>query len=116
MNHDVKLVQYSNPGEKKQLSTAVLTSGLPNQRPVKQTVVNRLIKCWNNKYLTPIVVSCRDGKYYLLDGQHRVSAMRRMNGGKDVIVPCLVYTGLTYPGLDAITRKQASTWSKSFPF
>ena len=96
MKHNEKLVQYSNPGEKKQLSTAVLTSGLPYQRPVKQTVVNRLIKCWNNKYLTPIVVSCRDGKYYLLDGQHRVSAMRRMNGGKDVIVPCLVYTGLTY--------------------
>ena len=96
MKHNEKLVQYSNPGEKKQLSTAVLTSGLPYQRPVKQTVVNRLIKCWNNKYLTPIVVSCRDGKYYLLDGQHRVCAMRRMNGGKDVIVPCLVYTGLTY--------------------
>ena len=62
MKHDEKLVQYSNPGEKKQLSTAVLTSGLPYQRPVKQTVVNRLIKYWNNKYLTPIVVSYRDSK------------------------------------------------------
>lgn len=43
MNHDVKIVRYANPGEEKELSTAALTSGLPYQRPVKQTVVNRLI-------------------------------------------------------------------------
>lgn len=96
MNHDEKLVQYSNPGEEKVLSTAVLTSGLPYQRPVEQTKVNRFIKQWNSRLLSPIVVSYRDSKYHVVDGQHRLAAMRKMNGGKDVIVPCLVYTGLTY--------------------
>lgn len=62
MNHDEKLVQYSNPGEEKVLSTAVLTSGLPYQRPVEQTKVNRFIKQWNSRLLSPIVVSYRDSK------------------------------------------------------
>lgn len=96
MKNDKGIIRFANPGEEKELSTAALTSGLPYQRPVKQAVVNRLIRHWNSKLLTPIVVSQRDGKNFVVDGQHRISAMRRMNGGKDVIVPCLVYIGLTY--------------------
>lgn len=92
----MKEVKFINPGKEKELSTADLTSGLAYQRPVRQQVVNRLVKYWNSKFLTPVVVSYRDGKYYVVDGQHRIAAMRKMNGGKDVIVPCLVYTGLTY--------------------
>ena len=95
-NNEVKIIKFANPGTLKELSTKDLISGLPYQRPVKQRVVNRLVKQWDNKLLTPIIVSQRDGKYYVVDGQHRVAAMRRMNHGKDVIVPCLVYTGLTY--------------------
>ncbi|MEY8573609.1 DUF6551 family protein [Oscillospiraceae bacterium 21-37] len=96
MKNDKDIIRFANPGEEKELSTAALTSGLAYQRPVKQAVVNRLIRHWNSKLLTPIVVSQRDSKNYVVDGQHRLTAMRRMNGGKDVIVPCLVYTGLTY--------------------
>ncbi|MDE6455658.1 MAG: hypothetical protein K2L38_07130 [Dysosmobacter sp.] len=41
------------------------------------------------------MVSYRDGKFYLVDGQHRVVIQRRMQGG-DFKAPCKLYHGLTY--------------------
>lgn len=89
-------VKYSNPGVSRDLSTARLTSGLPYQRPVNPEDVDRLIAKWNPCLLTPIVVSFRDGNFNVVDGQHRIAAMRKMAGGGDVIIPCIIYTGLTY--------------------
>ncbi len=89
-------VKYSNPGVSRDLSTAKPTSGLPYQRPVMPEDVDRLIAKWNPCLLTPIVISFRDGNFNVVDGQHRIAAMRKMAGGGDVIVPCIIYTGLTY--------------------
>lgn len=89
-------VKYNNPGVSRDLSTAKLTSGLPYQRPVVTEDVDKLIAKWDDKLLTPIVVSFRDGNFNVVDGQHRIAAMRKMAGDGDVIVPCLIYTGLTY--------------------
>ena len=41
------------------------------------------------RLLEPVIVSFRDG-------QHRISAMRKMNGGNGIMVNCKVYNGLTY--------------------
>ena len=46
--------------------------------------------------LEPIVVSFRDGHFYVVDGQHRIAAMKKMNGGKDVMVNCIIHTGMIY--------------------
>ena len=89
-------VKYENPGVSRDLSTAKLTSGQPYQRHVVTEDVDRLISKWNDKLLTPIVVSFRDGNFNVVDGQHRIAAMRKMAGDMDVIVPCIIYTGLTY--------------------
>ena len=89
-------VEYSNPGMIRTLSTSRLTSGLPYQRPVEQKNVDELIRKWNDRELTPITVSFRDGKFNVVDGQNRIAAMRQMAGGGDVIVPCMIHTGLTY--------------------
>ena len=89
-------VKYNNPGVSRDLSTAKLTSGLPYQRPVETEDVDKLIAKWSPCLLTPIVVSFRDGNFNVVDGQHRIAAMRKMAGGGDVIVPCIIYTGLTY--------------------
>ena len=89
-------VKYANPGVSRDLSTAKLTSGLPYQRPVETEDVDKLIAKWNPCLLTPIVVSFRDSNFNVVDGQHRIAAMRKMAGGGDVIVPCIIYTGLTY--------------------
>lgn len=78
------------------LSTAALVSGLPYQRTVEDKDVNRLIQNWDGRLLEPLTVSYRNGRYYLLDGQHRAVALLRMNGGRDFMIPCKVYRGLTY--------------------
>lgn len=90
------LDKFANPGKIQPISTADLHSGLPYQRPVRQRHVNKLAREWDPTYLTPIEVSLRDGKYNIVNGQHRVAAIRRIMGGKDTLVNCLVYTGLTY--------------------
>lgn len=90
------LDRFSNPGKIQLISTKHLHSGLPYQRPVEQAHVNQLIRKWDPKYLTPIEVSYRDGKYNIVNGQHRLAAMRKMNGGENLVVRCLVYTGMTY--------------------
>lgn len=78
------------------LSTAILVSGLPYQRTVEDKDVNRLIREWDGRLLEPLTVSLRNGRYYLVDGQHRAVALLRMNGGRDFMIPCKVYRGLTY--------------------
>ena len=90
------LDMFANPGIIQPISTADLHSGLPYQRPVKQRHVNKLVREWNPTYLTPIEVSYRDGKYNVVNGQHRIAAIRKITGGKDTVVNCLVYTGMTY--------------------
>ena len=89
-------VEYGKPGTERTLFTGRLTSGLPYQRPVDEREVNRLIREWDDRLLDPPVVRFRDGKFNVVDGQHRVAAMRKMNGGKEVMVPCTIYSGLTY--------------------
>lgn len=89
-------VEYSNPGAIRTLSTSQLTSGLPYQRPVLQKDVDKIIQEWNGREITPVVVSFRDGKFNVVDGQHHIEAMRQKAGGRDVIVPCIIHTGMTY--------------------
>lgn len=88
--------EYSNPGVERSIHTDRLTSGLPYQRPVNMKEVDRLIREWDDRLLEPVIVSFRDAKFYVVDGQHRIAAMRKMNGGNGVMVSCKVYDGLTY--------------------
>lgn len=90
------VVKYSNPGVLRDLSTEQLNSGLAYQRPVEPKTVDELIRDWDLRLLEPINVSLRDGKFNVLDGQHRISVMKKMADGRDVIVPCRIFTGLTY--------------------
>lgn len=88
--------KYMNPGLLREIYLSRLTSGLDYQRVVSDSTVQKLIKNWDPRFLDPIVVSYRDGKYYVIDGQHRVVAIQRMHPDEDVKVRCIVHTGLTY--------------------
>lgn len=88
--------EYRNPGIDREIHTDHLTSGLPYQRPVNPKEVDRLIREWDERLLEPVAVSFRDGKFNVVDGQHRIAAMRKMNGGNGIMVTCKVYSGLTY--------------------
>ena len=70
--------EYMNPGLLREIYLSRLTSGLNYQRVVSEATVQKLIKTWDPRFLDPNVVSYRDGKYYVIDGQHRVVAIRRM--------------------------------------
>ena len=90
------IVGAKDTGVERSISTNKLTSGLPYQRPVDEREVDRLVREWDERLLDPLVVSYREGRFNLIDGQHRVSALRKKNGGRDVMVRCKVYSGLTY--------------------
>lgn len=77
------------------IDTALLVSGQPYQRPVREGRLRELTQDWNPGLLDPLVVSYRDGTFYLVDGQHRVIIQKRMYGG-DFTAPCKLFHGLTY--------------------
>ena len=89
-------MESGTPWTEKILSTGELYSGQPYQRPIKDRLVDKLVREWDPRLLTPLVVSYRDGRYYLVDGQHRICGIRKKNNGKDVNMLCQVYYGLTY--------------------
>jgi len=68
-NNEVK-VKYGNPGVARDMPTDKLFSGQPYQRPVSMRYVDKLVKHWDEKLLTPIVISFRDGNYNVVNGQH----------------------------------------------
>jgi len=76
--------------------TKSLISGLPYQRPVRQHDVDRIVREWRSDLFDLPVVNYRDGRFFLVDGQHRVAALRQRNGGRDMMILCKVYNGLTY--------------------
>ena len=81
--------------EMTEIDTALLISGQPYQRPVRERRLRELERDWDPGMLEPLVVSFRDGKFYLVDGQNRVVLQRRMKGG-DFKALCKLYHGLTY--------------------
>lgn len=81
--------------EMSSIDTATLISGQPYQRSVRESRLRELTRKWDPGLLDPLVVSYRDGKFYLVDGQHRVVIQRRMYGG-DFNALCKLFHGLTY--------------------
>ena len=65
------------------------------QREINNEWVNRLVRDFDPDAFGTITVNLReDGFYYIVDGQHRIEAMRLM-GWTDQKVMCVVYHGLT---------------------
>ena len=88
--------EVHNPGTLRDLPSNMITSGLPYQKPLNEREVQQLIEKWDDRLLEPLVVSFRDGRYNLIDGQHRLNALQKMNDGKAVTLACLIFTGMTY--------------------
>lgn len=54
--------------------------------------IKQLIKEWNDDKCQFLLVSERDGRFYVIDGQHRMEAAKA-KGIKEL--PCMILTGLT---------------------
>lgn len=66
------------------------------QRPLDEALVRKIVAHWNPNLMNLPKVSHRDGKYYVFDGQHTIEALKLKNNGKDLDVPCRIYSGMTY--------------------
>lgn len=64
------------------------------QRDVSPSHVKNIVKHFDPDTFGVLVVSERSDGMYIVDGQHRVAALRAM-GWQDQRVPCLVYRGLS---------------------
>ncbi len=64
------------------------------QRERKQYRVDKIVAEWDPNKIGVPTVNHRDGFYYLVDGQHRVDAMKQM-GMEGKQVQCTVYENLT---------------------
>lgn len=89
-------LHFNTPYERKQLSTGILFSGQPYQRKVNPRTVQKIVEEFDPKLLDEVVVSFRAGRYNVVDGQHRIEALKQLDGGRDCVINCKVLYGLTY--------------------
>lgn len=78
------------------LNTKDLVSNQPYQRDINQKEVAYIVSNFDPHQFGVIKVSFRGGKYYVYDGQHRITAFKIVNGNQDGFVRCEVHYGLTY--------------------
>lgn len=81
------------------------------QRTIKEYKVKRIVDNFNSNKVRPIVVSYRDGKYHIVDGQHTLTALRR-KFGDDVMVDVIILEGLTYEDEATLFYSQYDNCSK----
>lgn len=66
--------------------------------PTSQRALSRLAddiaENFNENLFNPLIVSYRDGKWYVIDGQHRLYAIKK-KFGDDHLIECKVIKGLT---------------------
>lgn len=77
------------------LNSSQIVSDRAYQRGLDTKRVKKIVDEFNPKLVNPIKVSLRDGRYYVFDGQHTLKALVLRNGGKDLLVECKIYEGLT---------------------
>lgn len=65
------------------------------QRVLDPARVKIILSKFDPGALRQVSVSLRDGKYYIVDGQHRVSAAIQFYKNKDYLVDCRVHLDLT---------------------
>jgi hypothetical protein len=82
--------------KQKKINIQVLHAGLYFQKEPNKTRVNQIATNFDWNIFQPLDVSYRDGKYNVVNGQHRLSAMKQRFGEDSQIqVPCCVRDGLS---------------------
>ena len=65
------------------------------QRGLERKRVELIARDFNEYIVNEPKVSFRNGRYYVMDGQHTIEGCILLNGGADRPILCKVYTGLT---------------------
>ena len=80
----------------KKIKANLLETGLYYQKDPNLKNVKKIVDNFDWNLFRPLDVSRRDGHYYVVDGQHRLFAIRQMYGtDTEINIPCDVREGLT---------------------
>lgn len=83
--------------EYKFINSKLLVVDKSYQRLIATNRVKQIVSRFNPYLVNAIKVSCRaDGKYYVFDGQHTLTALKLKNKNLDLSVECKVYYDLSY--------------------
>lgn len=78
------------------INSSQLKSKQDYQRRINMEFVKECIANFDPNKVEPVHVSYRDGKYYVMDGQHTILILEGVNGNKPVDINCIVHKGMTY--------------------
>ncbi len=102
-DNDDPLIRF--PAEAMDLLLEVLRVDPPYQRPLDRALVRHIADHFDPRYFGRIVVVERaNGELAVVDGQHRVQALRAM-GVRGALVPCDVHRGLPLMAEAALFRR-----------
>ncbi len=65
------------------------------QRRLNNNRVSRIVAGFDERIANEPKVSLRNGNYFVFDGQHTISARKKMNGNADLNILCKVYYDMT---------------------
>ena len=71
-----------------------LNPDAPYHQQVIEELAKRLAEGWDERLFEPLTVSLRDSELYVIDGRHRLAALKLRNPN-DFLVPCNLFKGLT---------------------
>ena len=85
------------------------------QRELNIHRVRKIAAAFDIRLLNPPKVSYRNGRYYVFDGQHTIAALKLLNGGKDLMIRCHVYRGLSESEEALLFAQQTGVSAKLTP-
>src|SRR5699024_7018654 len=85
------------------------------QRELNIHRVRKIVARFDPRLVNPPKVSYRNGRYYVFDGQHTVAALKLLNGGKDLMVRCHIYRGLSESEEALLFAQQTGVSAKLTP-
>lgn len=99
MSSNKRTTSHHRPYKIQEVPVGKMTVSSAVQRELKPHRVNELLADFDLDDFGQPVVSWREGKYFIIDGQHRIEALKGWLGtGWEVAkIECRVYQGLTEP-------------------
>lgn len=88
------------------INSSKLKSKQDYQRRIDTDFVKECIENFDPNNVEPVHVSYRDGKYYVMDGQHTILICEGVNGNEPVDMVCIVHKGMTYTDESDWTAEQ----------
>ncbi|MCD8189798.1 MAG: type II toxin-antitoxin system PemK/MazF family toxin [Clostridiales bacterium] len=85
------------------------------QRRLQPNRVNAIVSDFDERIANEPKASCRNGRYYVFDGQHTIDARVAKNGGRPLPIRCKVYYGMTESDEALLFAKQTGVSARLTP-